>query len=75
MEDKVDTNRFSQQRPRKSNDRNNSLEKFLLRLKKQPLSSGKITFKTHIQEFLSLKAHPYERHVPVALHMEVTPGT
>ena len=43
-EDKVTTNRFSQLRPRKSNDKNNSLEKFLLRLKKLSISGGTITF-------------------------------
>ena len=42
--DSVTTNQFSQLKLRKSNDRNNYLEKFLLRFKELPISCGTIAF-------------------------------
>ena len=44
MKGKVTTNKFSQLRPRKSNDKNDYRETFLLPFKKLPISSGTITF-------------------------------
>ena len=48
MEDNAITNQFQGQRRRESNDGYKNLDKFLLKLKKLPISSKKLHFETYI---------------------------
>ena len=64
-----------QHKIKKSNDENQYPETFWLRFGRHPILVEHLHFETHIQGFLKFKTHPYERHVPIVLHMEVTtPG-